>query len=274
VLRHLEVQQLERKSPPRMGNMTGNWDGSAQAEGFADYDDSTKWVFGYPALLKRTGVGSGGVRSVVEWGCGPGKAARYLAEAHGVRVTAVDASVAMIDLARRHHAHPLVDFRVTGPEQLDFLPDAGVDAAIACFVLCEISESEPFAAILDETRRILRPGGRFTILQPHPGSSGIQFATFRNGEPGVAYKQGDRWPGVLRQRGGSLIEIDDFFWAEDHVCDLMRFAGFVDLTVDEPVLADVDPAALPDPADFQAHAWQAERAHPPFQLITGTVPAP
>ena len=80
----------------------------------------------------------------------------------GVRLTGIDLSPAMLELARRR-AEALglaVDLRVADASRLPFT-EASFDTVTSTLSLCTIPD--PSAAIA-EARRVLRPGGRFVLL--------------------------------------------------------------------------------------------------------------
>jgi ubiquinone/menaquinone biosynthesis C-methylase UbiE len=79
-----------------------------------------------------------------------------------VRLTGVEFSPAMLDLARRR-AEELgrrVDLRLGDAQALD-LPDASFDTVVCTLSLCAIPDEERAVA---EMRRVLRPGGRLLLL--------------------------------------------------------------------------------------------------------------
>jgi SAM-dependent methyltransferase len=94
--------------------------------------------------------------AVLDVGCGPGTITADLARlvAPG-RVTAVDASEAALDEARRTAGLANVDFAVADVHALDF-PDASFDVVHAHQVLQHVGD--PVTA-LSEMRRVCRPGG-------------------------------------------------------------------------------------------------------------------
>ncbi|WP_199486326.1 methyltransferase domain-containing protein [Actinomadura logoneensis] len=95
--------------------------------------------------------------SVVDVGCGTGRAVAELAE-RGVRATGVDLDEQMIAVARTRH--PDADFRVASAEALP-LPDASVDGYRADKVFHALHDP---AEALTEARRVLTPGGRVVLL--------------------------------------------------------------------------------------------------------------
>jgi RimJ/RimL family protein N-acetyltransferase/SAM-dependent methyltransferase len=98
----------------------------------------------------------------LEAACGPGLIARRLAP-HVAHVLGVDATPAMIDLARREAAGlPNVDF-TTGDATALALADGAVDGAVARFAIHHVPVPQ---RLVDELARVVRPGGR-VVLADH-----------------------------------------------------------------------------------------------------------
>jgi len=92
---------------------------------------------------------------------GTGKLARLLRRRAGAggRVVGVDFSSAMLEVARRNVAG--VEFRQGDATELD-MPDASVDAVTVAFGLRNVVDRQRAVA---EAFRVLRPGGRYVILE-------------------------------------------------------------------------------------------------------------
>lgn len=98
--------------------------------------------------------------TVADLGCGAGTLAAALAP-HVGRVIGVDQSAAMLRSARRRlDGAANVELHRAGLEALP-LPTASCDAALAVLVLAYVAEVAP---VLAEAARILRPGGRFVLV--------------------------------------------------------------------------------------------------------------
>lgn len=80
----------------------------------------------------------------------------------GVRLTGIDLSPAMLELARARAAAlgREVDLRVADAEALPF-PDGSFDTVVSTLVLCTVPGPERAVA---EIRRVLRPDGRYLLL--------------------------------------------------------------------------------------------------------------
>lgn len=136
--------------------MDHGWDTSAQAwidvigeEG----DWGRKYVLDAPMLSQVEALTP---RRVLDLGCGEGRFCRFLTT-RGVATVGIDPTAALIDEARRRH--PGGDYRVERAEALS-LPDASVDMAVAYLSLIDIADLD---GALDESRRVLRPGGHLLI---------------------------------------------------------------------------------------------------------------
>jgi ubiquinone/menaquinone biosynthesis C-methylase UbiE len=98
---------------------------------------------------------------VLEIGIGTGRNLAHYRD--NVRLTGVELSPAMLQIARAR-AHELgrdVDLRVGDAQALDF-PDESFDAVVCTLALCTIPDDR---AAVSEARRVLRPGGRFVLLE-------------------------------------------------------------------------------------------------------------
>jgi SAM-dependent methyltransferase len=133
----------------------------ARYDGIADWYDTEfqpaplegeKWEL----LLRLLGAGSGRLLDV---GCGTGVYAAGLAD-RGWEVTGVDVSEDMLRRARDRG----IDVMRADVTALPF-DDASFDAAVSLFTHTDF---EDFPAAVRETARVLRPGGPFVYLGPHP----------------------------------------------------------------------------------------------------------
>lgn len=99
--------------------------------------------------------------AVIDVGAGPGGAALRLAQS-GARVTAIDASAAMVKRIeqRARAAGVCVDARQMDAGHLGFA-DASFDAAISVFGIVLLPDA---AGALREMRRVVRPGGCIAVV--------------------------------------------------------------------------------------------------------------
>lgn len=110
-------------------------------------------------------IAAGRTQLVLDCCCGTGRQARLLAAAPGSRVIGLDRSPAMLAQAARKRP-PGLDW-VRADARFLGLKSAAFDAAVVSFALHE--KSAPAAArMLDELRRVLRPGGRLVVVDFDP----------------------------------------------------------------------------------------------------------
>src|SRR6266496_6550302 len=98
---------------------------------------------------------------VLEIGIGTGRNLSHYRD--DVRLTGVELSPAMLELARAR-ARELgrqVDLRVGDAQALEF-PDESFDTVVSTLTLCTIPDDRVAVA---EVRRVLRPDGRFLLLE-------------------------------------------------------------------------------------------------------------
>lgn len=81
----------------------------------------------------------------------------------GTALTGIEQSPAMLAIARRRAAELGIDadLRLGDAQSLDF-PDRSFDTVICTVALCTIPDD---AAAVSEVRRVLRPGGRFVLME-------------------------------------------------------------------------------------------------------------
>ncbi|POX42048.1 class I SAM-dependent methyltransferase [Streptomyces sp. Ru72] len=127
-----------------------------------------------PAVHAARAFRSAGAVDVLELGAGHGRDALYFAR-EGFTVRAADfSSVALAQLREAARAQG-VEHR-TGTVLHDVreplpLPDASVDAVFAHMLLCMDLSTEEIHALVDEVRRVLRPGGVFVYTVRHTGDA-------------------------------------------------------------------------------------------------------
>ena len=118
---------------------------SSATEGLIDQSLLVAFV----ELVKKQAIGP-----VVDIGCGPGRAAAFMA-ARGLDVVGVDISQAMLTVARS--AHPQIRFQVG---QLNALPfESGVFSGAVCWYSIIHTPPQSLPEAFDEVARVLVPGG-------------------------------------------------------------------------------------------------------------------
>jgi len=98
---------------------------------------------------------------VLEIAVGTGRNLPYYPD--GVRLSGVELSPAMLEIARTRarEVGREIDLRVGDAQALEF-PDESFDSVVCTLSLCTIPDDR---AAVAEVRRVLRPGGRFLLLE-------------------------------------------------------------------------------------------------------------
>src|SRR4029077_14433101 len=161
------------------------WDANAgpwAAEVRRGADVAREWL-NNPAFLPFIGDLNG--RQVLDAGCGEGYNTRILAR-RGARMTGVDISERMIDLAREaERAEPLgLRYERTSYADLSLFADASFDAVVSFMALMD---GPRFDLAMREAFRVLRPGGVLAFSITHPCFL-TKGATWLRDEAGVVGK--------------------------------------------------------------------------------------
>lgn len=244
--------------------MSTSWEADEIAAGFEAYDDLPERVLGYPCVFDALRLDDTAVTRVLDYGCGPGKVAARIVRDHDCAVVAVDSSPAMLAIARAERSHPRIDYHQVGGQQLSFLPDSSIDAAMACYVCINIGSLERIESIVAEVYRVLRPGGRYAVLDTNPNTTGVQFSTFRSGVPGRHYSVGQQRRVLLRRPDGRVLELVDHHWPAHTYREVLAGAGFRDITLHEPLLDEGDLTS-----NLDGPTWGSEATRPPFLIVVG-----
>lgn len=140
------------------------------AERYAAENDSSLLNAHYerPAMIDLAGDVDG--HRILDAGCGSGPLFAAL-RAKGAIMTGVDASPAMLDLARRRLG-PDADLRLADLSRPLPFADASFDDVVSSLVLHYL---EDWSAPLAELRRVLTPGGRLILSVNHPTVSVVNY---------------------------------------------------------------------------------------------------
>ncbi|MEU7987912.1 class I SAM-dependent methyltransferase [Streptosporangium canum] len=169
----MDLAGVDRRRVDAAGTSRANrgwWDGAAdeyQAEhGEFLRDSGFVWC---PEGLDEADahlLGEVAGKDVLEIGCGAGQCGRWLA-GQGARVAAFDLSFRQLQHSRR------IDFGGDSPlpvvqADAEVLPFADESFDLACSAFGALPFVADAAAVLAETRRVLRPGGRLVFSVSHP----------------------------------------------------------------------------------------------------------
>jgi SAM-dependent methyltransferase len=176
------------------------------------YDDPGNDTIGLEEPVVRALLDELPCGPVLDAACGTGRHAAYLAAA-GRDVIGVDASEAMLSRARAKL--PRADLR---RGELTALPleDGAVGGAVCALALSHLPELGP---ALCELARVLRPGGRLVISNPHPLAVGLL-----------------GWRAVFTDGAGRRSTIPEYAHLHSDYVSALAAAGFVVRRLVEPRL--------------------------------------
>jgi SAM-dependent methyltransferase len=127
-----------------------------------------------PAVHAADLFSAAGARDVLELGAGHGRDALYFAR-EGFTVQATDFSMVGLgqlqEAARAQGVAERVATLVHDVREPLPLADASVDAVFAHMLLCMALSTDQIHALVDEVRRVLRPGGTFVYTVRHTGDA-------------------------------------------------------------------------------------------------------
>jgi SAM-dependent methyltransferase len=136
--------------------VTNGWDESAAAwiADMGEHGDFGRRYVLDPVMVPLALAGR--PKTALDVGCGEGRFCRMLAQ-HGVAVTGIDPTRALIEQARARH--PGGTYIEADAAKLP-LDDGAFDLVVSCLSLVDIPDA---AAAITEMARVMRPGGRLLI---------------------------------------------------------------------------------------------------------------
>jgi len=115
-----------------------------------------------PRLFRRVGRELRLAGRVFDLGCGSCGLVKYLADRYGQRITGVDVSSQSFPAQSKSSARSRIRCIRKNAAHLDFVADKSVDAVVIMWALHEMKHP---GRILQEVRRILRPGGEILVVE-------------------------------------------------------------------------------------------------------------
>ncbi|HET6326499.1 MAG TPA: class I SAM-dependent methyltransferase [Planctomycetaceae bacterium] len=202
--------------------------------------------------------------NVLDMACGEGFYTRMVRQKGAAKVTGVDLSEGMIDLARKQEVqHRLgIDYIVGDARDLDLHEKC--DLVMAAYLLNYAADRAALQAMCNGIARCLKPGGRFVTVN---GSASLHFPSAPSYRKyGFETKVVADW-----QEGAPIIwkffledgtfEIENYYLDRAIHEEAFRAAGFRDVHWHEPQLSSAGEA------EFDSAFWADFMDHSPIMLI-------
>jgi ubiquinone/menaquinone biosynthesis C-methylase UbiE len=113
-------------------------------------------------------IGDTAGQSVLDVACGEGFYTRMLRQKGAAKMTGVDLSAGMIDLARRQESQHRLGIEYVVGDAREFQPAEPFDVAVAAYLLNYARNRDELQAMCDGVARSLKPGGRFVTVNCNP----------------------------------------------------------------------------------------------------------
>ncbi len=209
----------------------------------------TDWVLGYKNLKKIfTPLQD---KTVLDFGCGTGRSSRFFRD-NGANVIAIENSERMIEQARLYNSRNIQYF-FSKNEDMSFIKENTIDYASISFVLFSLQKKTQVQKVFKEIHRIIKPGGKFTILDVNIAkSNGRDFISFSL-EAINNPKTGDRTTGTLKS--DIPLTLTGTFWNNEDCIIMLKEAGFTIKELLEPIAQD------------DKYEWIDEKNYPTFVIF-------
>ena len=224
--------------------MATTWNSKSIALDFDSYDDILEQTLGYPFVYGWLPLHNQNCKTLLDYGCGPGKVSYSLAHNYGKQIIAVDESSEMLTIAMDKRSHSSIQYHLIEKDSLSFLKDNSLDGAILCFVLLNLSSEPRIVEILTEINRVLKPEAPCIILETNPEAIGIKFATFQSGKPNFAYSHGQERKAWLYLPEGKVVPLNGYYWPKSMYYEALEASGFCRVEENSPILKILEPKML------------------------------
>jgi toxoflavin synthase len=209
-------------------------------------------------------VGDVADKAVVDVACGEGFYTRILRQRGAAKVTGVDLSPKMIELARRNEAErPLgIEYLVGDGRDMNF--GRVYDLAVAAYFLNYARNRSELAAMCNAIARCLKPGGRFVTVNNNPAGDLSRATSYRKygfdtSIVGALHEESPvTWTFYLDD---GKFEIENYYLSLETHEEVFRAAGFRDIRWHQPMLSPEGEAAN------GREYWTAILDNPPLIVI-------
>ena len=202
--------------------------------------------------------------AVLDVACGEGYYTRLVRQRGAGRVTGLDLSAGMIELARRQEAdHQLgIEYLVGDARSLEL--DEQFDLVVAAYLLNYAPDRGELLAMSRGIARCLKPGGRFVTVNSNPAlnfpaAPSYRKYGFETSVPGE-FCEGAAIKWIFHLADG-CFEIENYYLDVAIHEEVFRAAGFQEVRWHTPQFSATGNT------EFGADYWTALKSHPPIAFI-------
>jgi toxoflavin synthase len=209
-------------------------------------------------------IGNPTGKAVFDLACGEGFYSRMLRQRGAAKVTGVDLSSGMIELARQQEAQHQLGIEYLVGDARDFDPSNKSDLVVAAYLLNYSQDRRELQDMYDGIARCLKPGGRFITVNCNPSLEFPLAPSFRKYgfETSVAgnWQEGAPIKWTFHLSDGAF-ELENYHLNADIHEAASQRAGFRELRWHVPQLS---PEGL---ASHDASFWSSFLEYPPITFI-------
>jgi ubiquinone/menaquinone biosynthesis C-methylase UbiE len=208
----------------------------------------------------------GDVRSlaVLDVACGEGFYTRRLRDRGAARVTGVDLSQGMVDLARQQETRHQLGIEYLVGDARELSAAEPYDLAVAAYLLNYARNRQELQAMCNGIARCLRPGGRFITVNCNPALHFPDAPSYRQYGFETAVLGDWREGAPIQWKfhvGNGTFDIENYHLNVDVHEEALRHAGFREIRWHAPNLSNEGRSAHGD--EF----WTCFLDHPPVAFI-------
>lgn len=195
-------------------------------------------------------IGDVAGKAVLDVACGEGFYTRMIRQRGASKVTGVDLSAGMVELARKEEAEHGQGIEYLVGDARNLSPTGEYDLVIAAYLLNYARDRAELRSMCEGIARSLTPGGRFVTVNSHPGFDYPTAPSYRKYGfevgPAGEWREGApiRWTFHL---DNGTFEIENYYLDVAAHEEAFRAAGFREIRWHPPQLS---PDAQADRTDF------------------------
>ncbi len=194
---------------------------------------------------------------IVDYGCGAGGFLRYIEHNYNKakNLIGLDISEVMINKAKSLHIKTSqINYSLIEPFDTRF-KDNSIDYVVSTWVTCSISDKNDVASVFKEIFRILKPGGKYIILNDNlPLNREIFYTNIATIEYKIPLKSGDKYLSKIKISADKICNCPNYFWKSENYIELFENIGFIVVSIDTPIAT--------------GSGWLEETIYPPYRIIT------